>query len=134
MRAISTEKRELILSARSRGEHPATIALWLGVAVSSVYNICSLQNKLGSIEPKPFTGRRTILSPEQLSAIQKTIELQNDITLDELITKLDLPIKKSRLSTLLIQMGLSFKKRLSMRKSNNVLMFKKNAMRGKPIK
>lgn len=134
MRAISNEKRELILSARSRGEHPATIALWLGVAVSSVYNICSLQNKLGSIEPKPFTGRRTILTSEQLSQIRQAVELQNDITLDELITKLDLPIKKSRLSTLLISMGLSFKKRLSMLKSNNDKMFRRNEVHGNPIK
>ncbi len=37
-----------------------------------------------------------------LELIKKTVEAQNDITLEEIIEKLNLPIKKSRLLEVLI--------------------------------
>jgi len=41
------------------------------------------------------------------------VEAQSDITLEEIIDELELPIRKSRLSLLLIKEGYSFKKRQS---------------------
>jgi transposase len=79
------------------------------VSVPSVYRICRLE-KQNRLKPKPFPGRKSILTPELLEKIRETVLENNDITLEELIEKLDLPIKKSRLSVVLIGMGLSFKK------------------------
>ncbi|MDR1002198.1 MAG: hypothetical protein LBL82_02870 [Oscillospiraceae bacterium] len=67
--------------------------------------------KENELEPKPFPGRQSILTSEQLEKIKKTVEENNDITLEELIEKLALPIQKSRLSDVLNEMGFSFKKR-----------------------
>jgi hypothetical protein len=44
--------------------------------------------------------------------------MQPDITLEELIETLNLPIKKSRLSVILIAMGLNVKKRHCFQKNN----------------
>jgi transposase len=134
MRPIINEIREIIISARGRGEKAETIASWLNISVASVYHICRLHKASGTIAPKPFPGRRTILSADQLSKIRDTIEAENDITLDELIEKLQLPIKKSRLSVVLIGMGFSFKKRLSIQNNSSVRMSKPSAPSGKKSK
>lgn len=111
MRPIPKDKREIIITARERGEKQKAIAHLAGVAVGSVYNICRLYNQSNTLEPKPFPGKRSLLTAEQLAEIKKTVETENEITLEKLIKKLNLPIKKSRLSVILRKMGLSSKKR-----------------------
>jgi transposase len=130
MRPISSDKRKLIIAAHERGETSEAIALWMNVSVSSVYNVRRLYRKSGTISPKPFPGRRSILTSEQLCRIREVVEAQNDITLEELISKLKLPIKKSRLSVILIKMGFSFKKKHSTPKNNIVTMSKQNGLSG----
>jgi transposase len=78
--------------------------------------------KENELAPKPFPGRQSSLTTEQLVEIKETVEAENDITLEELIEKLKLPIKKSRLSLVLIGMGFSFKNRLFIQKNNYVKM------------
>lgn len=126
MKPISLDKREIIIAAGKRGEKPETIALWVGVATSSVYKILKLHKENNTLEPKPFLGRPSVLSAEQLSKIKETVEKENDITLEELIEKLELPIKKSRLSVILIGMGFSFKKRHYIQKRSNEKMLCKS--------
>ena len=127
MKPISTEKRELIIAANNRGEKPEIIAIWVDVCLKSVYNVINLYNENNSIKPKPYLGRPSSLSTDDLEKIRATVKKQNDITLEEIIEKLKLPIKKSRLSEILIEMNLSFKKRRSTRKINNARMSKKSA-------
>ena len=131
MKPISAEKREMIIHAKKRGETPEIIALWTGISVSSVYNILSLHKKTNSTEPKPYTGRPSSLTTEKLEEIRRTVESDKDITLEELIEKLDLPVKKSRLSVVLIGMRFSFKKRHLIQKVNNEKMSKKSVKNGK---
>lgn len=130
MKPISQDKREIIVAAKQRGEKVDAIALWVGVAPSSVYNILRLQRETASIEPKPYPGKTSVLTAEQLQQIRQAISEDNDITLEELIEKLDLPIKKSRLSVLLIGMGLSFKKRHFTPLNNNEKMSKGSVKTG----
>lgn len=134
MRPISMDKREIIISANKRGEKPEAIALWVGVSTSSVYKILRLYKETGSLAPMPFRGRQSILTTEQLAKIRECVEKENDITLEELIEKLELPIKKSRLSKVLIKMGFSFKKRHFTLKNNNEVMLFENALHGKKSK
>jgi transposase len=134
MKPISKDKREIIIAAKERGEKVGTIALWAGVATSSVYKILALHKESGNIEPKPFLGRPSTLTPEQLSKIKEAVEKENDITLDELIEKLKLPIKKSRLSVVLISMDFSFKKRHFIQKHKSERMSSKPVPTGKKTK
>lgn len=134
MKPISIDKREIIIAAKERGEKAETIALWVGVATSSVYKIIAIHKERNNIEPKPFLGRPSILTSEQLSKIKETVEKDNDITLDELIEKLELPIKKSRLSVVLIGMNFSFKKRRFIQKRKNEKTSLKPVPSGKKTK
>jgi transposase len=110
MKAISQEIRELIIAAGDRGENKKDISIWFSVSIASVYNIINL-GKAGNITPKPIKGRASLLTEDDLTQIKNVVAEQNDITLEEIIEKLNLPIKKSRLSKILISMNLTFKKR-----------------------
>ena len=119
MKPISVEKREMIVSARKRGEKPGTIAVWVGVNRSSVYNILALHRKTNDITPKPYPGRKSRLTAEHYKKIRTIVGEKNDITLEEMIDELHLPIKKSRLSEILIEMNFSFKKRCFIQTGSN---------------
>ena len=110
MKAITEEKREIIISAKQRGEKEEDIAMWLGISVRSVSRIWKLYQETESIQPKKRLSRKSSLNEAKIEQIRQAVKSQPDITLDELIETLNLPIKKSRLSVILIGMGFSFKK------------------------
>jgi transposase len=130
MRPISNANRELIILAKQRGEKEAAIALWLNISKSSVRTIWGLYRRTGSILPTPYTGRPSRLTSAQIDEIRTEVETTPDITLNELIDKLSLPIKKSQLSRLLIKLDFSLKKRLFIRENNSEKMFKKSVHHG----
>jgi transposase len=112
MKPISKEKRAMIIEAKEREETGKEIAKWLNISASSVTVIWRLYRETGSYLPKPYPGREPILTSEQWDEVVKLVQLEPDVTLEEIIDTLDLPIHKSRLSVLLIEAGFSFKKRL----------------------
>ena len=110
METISKEKRELIIAAKERKEKGADISSWLNVSLSSVNRIWSQYKRTNSIAPKARPGRTPSLSDAKIEEIKAAVKKEPDITLEELIDSLELPIKKSRLSVILIKMGLTYKK------------------------
>jgi len=133
MKPITNENRSLIVAARERGEKPEVIAVWFSVAVSTVYNILALYKKTNNITPKPFLGRPSKLTAEDLDKIRATIQEKNDITLEELIDELDLPIKKTRLAEIVNGMNLPFKKRRSIQADSYARMYKKSETNSRKI-
>ena len=133
MKPITKENRELIVAAKTRGEKPEVIAIWFDVAVSSVYNILALHRKTNDVTPKPYPGRPSRITTVDLERIRMAIKEKNDITLEELIDELKLPIKKSRLSEIVIRMDFPFKKRHSTRTVNCVKTYRKSAKNSKGI-
>ena len=111
MKPISMEKRELIIAAKQRGEKEEAIARWLKISKGSVGTIWRLYRRKGSYLPTAYKGRPSIVTKERIAEIKAEIKSNPDITLNEMIEKLTLPIKKSQLSRLLISLGYSFKKR-----------------------
>jgi transposase len=118
MKPIPKEKRELIISAKKRGEREEEIAQWLEISVRSISRIWKQYKETESIQPKKQPGRKPSLAESDIEQIRNAVKHQPDITLEELIDSLKLQIKKSRLSEILIKMGLSFKKRPCLQKSN----------------
>ena len=127
MKPISNEKRELLIAAKQRGEKEKAIATWLGISQGAVGTIWRLFRKTGSYLPIPYVGRKSVITEEKIGEIRSAIKSNSDITLEELIEKLLLPIKKSQLSRLLISLGYSFKKKQRIQQSKSVLRYKKNA-------
>ena len=133
MTPISNEKRALLVVAKERGEKEKDIAKWLQISKSSVGKIWRLYNDTGSYLPTPYPVREPILTAEKFEEIKLLVAKQPDATLDEIIEELSLPIHKSRLSVLLIETGLSFKKRHFTPKNSSVRMSKKNDKIGERI-
>jgi transposase len=119
MTPISNEKRELIVEAKKRGEKQKDIAKWLKVCEGSVTVIWRLYRETGSFEPAPYPGKKPVLTSEKFEEVKDFVAKNPDATLGEIIEELSLPIKKSRLSVVLIEAGLTFKKRRSTQKSNS---------------
>jgi len=118
MKPIPKEKRELLISAKKRGEKEEKIAQWLEVSVRSISRIWKQYKETESIQPKKQPGRKPSLAEADIEQIRNAVKRQPDMTLEELIESLNLPIKKSRLSKILIEMGISFKKRPCLQKNN----------------
>ena len=125
MTPISNEKRELLIEAKKRGETEKSIAKWLKISERSVTTIWRLYRETGSYSPTPYPGRKPILSDKKWEEIKTLVTNYPDKTLDEIIEELELPIRKSRLSVLLIEAGYSFKKRQLIPPSKTVKMSKK---------
>ena len=134
MKPISNEKRELLIGAKSRGETEKDIAKWLKISERSVTAIWRKYRETGSFEPMPYPGRLPLLTAEKWEETKIFVAQNPDATLDEIIEKLSLPIQKSRLSVLLIEAGLSFKKRHFTPKNNSEKMCRKSEKSGKKIK
>jgi transposase len=108
---ISNEKRGLLIAAKERKETEGEIAKWLQISKSTVGKIWKLYKDTGTYLPTPYPGREPILTTDKFDEVKALIAKKPDSTLDEIIEELSLPIHKSRLSVLLINAGLSFKKR-----------------------
>jgi transposase len=134
MKPISNEKRELIIEAKQRGEKEGVIAVWLKISKRSVGTIWKLFRDTSGFQPAKYAGRKSRLGDEKIGGICSAISENPDITLNELIERLSLPIKKSQLSKLLIKLGFSYKKRLSTRKNSSGMMSKKNVPIGRASK
>ncbi len=126
MRPISSEKRELLIKAKERGEKEKNIAKWLKISESSVTTIWRQYRKTGSYMPTPYPGRKPILSAEKWEEIKALVTSEPDKTLEEIIQELELPIHKSRLSVLLIEAGYSLKKRQLTPPNKTEKMYSKN--------
>jgi transposase len=111
MTALTEEKRALIISAKERGETEKEIAKWLEISRSSVCKIWKLCKDTGSYARLPYHGKKTKISEENRKDAEELLSRYPDKTLEEIIEELSLPIRKSRLSVLLIKAGYSFKKR-----------------------
>jgi transposase len=134
MKPLSNEKRELIIEAKQRGEKEGVIAVWLKISKRSVGAIWKLFKDTSGFQPTKYTGRKSCLSDEKIGEICLALNENPDITLNELIERLLLPIKKSQLSKLLIKLGFSYKKRLFIRKNNSGTMFNKSVRSGRTSK
>ena len=110
MRAISLEKRTMIVEAKQRKESVADISKWCNVGKDVIRKIWRQFNRTGSIEPLKNNGRASRITDEMEDAIIQKIKEDPDATLEEIIDDLNLPIKKSQLSKIINQKGFGYKK------------------------
>ena len=109
---LSNDLRKRIIEAKLRGETELTIAKEKDVSLSVVTKLWALYRETGSYAPRSNPrGRKTLLQQENLDRIHQDIKDRSDITLRELIEKLNLPLRKSALIvTIRNKLGLVFKK------------------------
>jgi transposase len=134
MRPIDERTRANIIAAKHRNEKRETIALWFGIDISTVDRIYRRFKKTGSFSAIPYTGRKSTISAETDDKIIETIKKYPDMTLEELIEELSLPLTVSGLFRKLERMGLPYKKRRSIHQTGNALMSKKSVKTGRQAK
>jgi len=112
---ISNEVRNLIIRARTNGYSVKDIIEIFDVKKTAVYDLFRKHDETGNYEALPNAGgRKPALSPEQLSSITQKICEQPDITLQELIDELNLPVCVSALCrTVNNKLGFCFKKNIA---------------------
>ena len=110
--AITNEIRKIIINHMEEGKSVLEIARFLRISPSAVYNIWNKYQETGDYTPLPQnSGRKPKITDEQMQRVFDKIKEQADITLEELIEELELPIKKSALSVRIINAGYTFKKK-----------------------
>jgi transposase len=109
---LSNDLRKRIIDAKLRGDTEDKIAAEKEVNKSTITKLWALYRATGSYEARPNpNGRKPALSLQQLEQITQAINKQPDITLQELIDELNLPVCVSALCrTINNKLELSFKK------------------------
>ena len=109
---LSNDLRKRIIDAKLRGDTEDKISAEKEVNKSTITKLWALYKKTVSYEARPnHNGRKPALSPLQLEQITQRIKNQPDITLQELIDELSLPVRVSALCrTVNKKLELHFKK------------------------
>ena len=106
------EARELLVEAYEKTGNAKEVAECFAVDKSTVYRLSRQKKATGSVKLRTNKrGRKPSLSPEDLSNIDKVIKEQSDITIDEIIEKLDLHVTNETVRKAVIKMGYVYKKK-----------------------
>ena len=110
---LSEDSRERLVAAYEKTKDLANVAMMFGVAESTVYRLVAQKRKTGSLALKLSTrGVKSKLTPLMVEQIKQKIKKVPDITLQELIDELNLPIKTSALCEFIVhKLKLTRKKR-----------------------
>ena len=90
---LHNEARNLLVEAYEKTHDAKVVALAYGVSVLKVYRLSEQKAKTGSVDLRVSErGRKRVLGQDTLEKIAKTIDAQPDITLAEIIEKLELTV------------------------------------------
>lgn len=116
MKAYSLDLRQKIVTAYAQGDRSQRqLAQQFGVALSFIEKLLKQQRETGSIAPKVRTKQTpTKLNDEQLQVLAQLVGAQNDATLDELRYQLKqktgVLIGRSTVDRMLTKLNLTVKK------------------------
>jgi len=121
MKSYSNDLREKVVKRRERGHSAAEVARWFGISKRSVERYWRQQQDRGSIAPKQRGGYRRSRLVGHEETLRGWIAAQADLTLAELQARLraelGLSIGITALWVRLEQMGLSYKKNATRRRT-----------------
>lgn len=90
---LSNDLRKRIIATYEKGKSVKEIVQIYSVGQNTVYSLIRLMKETGSYSPRPANnGRKPKLHPDQLNQIEKQILEKPDITLQELLEQLKLPV------------------------------------------
>lgn len=119
---ISVEVRKRVVAAHREGKGTyAELADVFQVGEASVSRWLRLERETGSLQPKPKPGRAPKLDEHGRGVLRELVEANNDATLAELASQLQarlgVTLVVSAVHKVLVKMGISRKKKTSMRAS-----------------
>ena len=110
---LHNEARNLLVGAYKKTHDAKGIALAYGVSVPSVYRLAEQKAKTGSVDLRVSErGRKRVLWQKDLENIARAFDEQPDITLSEIVEKLNLPVGIETVRRRLQAMGYRRKKKM----------------------
>ena len=110
---LHNEARNLLVEAYEKTHDAKGIAMAYGVSVPTVYRLAEQKAKTGSVDLRVSKrGRKRVLGQDALEKIAKTIDAQPDITLAEIVEKLELPVGIETVRRAIQAMGYRRKKKM----------------------
>ena len=110
---LHNEARNLLVEAYEKTHDAKGIALAYGVSVPTVYRLAEQKAKTGSVDLRVSKrGRKRVLGQDVLEKIAKTIDARPDITLAEIVEKLELPVGIETVRRAIQAMGYRRKKKM----------------------
>ena len=130
---INIEVRKLIVAARKNGMGIHEILSTFQVKKTAVYNLLQLVRETGSVEPRPHAyGRKPALDSEGLKRMERLINAQPDITLQEIKDQMNLRISIPAISKIISgKLHYRYKKRRYMPVSATARMCRQGESCGK---
>ena len=109
---LSNEERKLLADAYEKGYKTKDLSEIFKISVNSVNRIIRQKKRTGSCELKTHNcGRKPILTESDLKHISELIDKQPDITINEIIEKLELKATNETVRKAVIKMGYKYKKK-----------------------
>ena len=110
---LHNEARNMLVKAYEKTHDAKAVALAYGVSVPTVYRLAEQKAKTGSVDLRVNErGRKRVLTPEDSERIAKAIDSQPDITLAEIVEKLELPVGIETVRRAIQAMGYRRKKKM----------------------
>ena len=110
---LHNEARNLLVEAYEKTHDAKGIALAYGVSVPSVYRLAEQKARTGSVDLRVSKrGRKRVLVQKDLENIARAVDEQPDITLAEIVEKLNLPVGIETVRRRLQAMGYRRKKKM----------------------
>lgn len=109
---LSNEARKIIIEAHEKGNKSKEIADIFGVDVSSINRLIRQYNETGSYKLRTHErGRKSSLSEKDKQNIAALINESPDITIDEIIEKLNIKLHYETVRKVARKMGFVYKKK-----------------------
>ncbi len=109
---LRNEERKMLIEAHEKGYKSKELADIFGIDKSSVNRMVRQYKKTGSYELRTYNcGRKSVLTDSDLKNISELIDANPDITINEIIEKLNLKIKNEAVRKAVIKMGYVYKKK-----------------------
>ena len=117
MKTISVEVRERILKSYDQpGRTREEVAEWFSVSLGMVKKLLQQRRRLGNVAPLHLrAGRKPTILPSHRKRFEGLLRKQPDMTLAELRTSTGLTCSLPAIFYVLADMGLTYKKRRSVR-------------------
>ena len=109
---LHNEARRLLVQAYEKTHNAREVAECFSVDVSTVYRIVERKNKTGSTDVMTSKrGRKSVLKESDKKRISRLIQKQPDITIDEIIRKLQLHACNETVRKAVLKLGYVRKKK-----------------------
>ena len=130
--ALSLDLRERIVAAYDGEEGTkAEVAQRFKVSLGMVKKLLAQRSRTGDLRARyRYCGRKAKLQPEQGARLKALVQQEPDLTLAEIKARLELSCTIGAIHWVLARLGLTYKKRRSMRPSKTVLTSPRRAGNG----